>query len=150
MFSCCLSFLCWSYPHSFHLTKSQLFNFTNEDSGARCWGESLLAQRGRESTQLTFLLNGHPRRKKPVTLPTECPSFLLPVHLSSLLTPSHTPRFFFSCVHFLSVGCLLHLVTYGWLYLILFTKKHLWLKVCARTEPHHRFPSMCSQGSQYG
>jgi len=29
-------------------TKSQLFNFTNEDEGARFWGENLLAQRGRE------------------------------------------------------------------------------------------------------
>jgi hypothetical protein len=36
--------------------KFQLFDFTNEDSGARSWGENLLAQRGRESTQLTFLL----------------------------------------------------------------------------------------------
>jgi len=31
------------------LTKSQLFNFTNEGSGARCWGESLLAQRSRKA-----------------------------------------------------------------------------------------------------
>jgi hypothetical protein len=36
----------------------------NEDSGARCCGESLLAKRGRESTQLTFLLNQCSRRKK--------------------------------------------------------------------------------------
>lgn len=44
--------------HCCFLTKSLLFlqiNFTNEDWGARCCGESLLVQRGRESTQLTFL-----------------------------------------------------------------------------------------------
>lgn len=34
------------------LTRSQAFDFTNtkKDSGARCGGESLLAQRGRTST----------------------------------------------------------------------------------------------------
>lgn len=41
--------------HLVFLTKSQLFGVTIEDLGARCWGESLLAQRGTESTQLTFL-----------------------------------------------------------------------------------------------
>lgn len=33
----------------FFLTKSQSFNFTNKDSGARCRGESLLAQRGKKA-----------------------------------------------------------------------------------------------------
>jgi len=37
------------------LTKYQTFDFAIEDSGTRCWGKSLLAQRGRESPQLTFL-----------------------------------------------------------------------------------------------
>jgi hypothetical protein len=45
-----------------------MFNFTNEDSGVRCWGESLLAQRGRESTQLTFRLHQCPQRKKILLL----------------------------------------------------------------------------------
>lgn len=37
------------------LTRSQMLNFINKDSGAtRCWRESLTAQRGKESTQLTF------------------------------------------------------------------------------------------------
>ena len=68
--------------------KFQLFDFTNEDSGARCWGESLLAQRGRESTQLTFLLSQHPRTNplppafSRKLLQTECLSLLLLVHLS--------------------------------------------------------------------
>lgn len=41
-----------------------MFHFTKEDSGARCWGESLLAQRGKESIQLTFPLYQHPGGKK--------------------------------------------------------------------------------------
>jgi hypothetical protein len=41
----------------FKKQKSQLFDFTNEDSGARGCDESLIPQRGRESTQLTFLLH---------------------------------------------------------------------------------------------
>jgi len=36
-----------------------MFNLQNEDLGARCGGERLLAQRGEESTQLTFLLLLH-------------------------------------------------------------------------------------------
>lgn len=36
-------------------TKCQSFCFSHKDSGSRCWGESLPAQRGLESTQLTFL-----------------------------------------------------------------------------------------------
>jgi hypothetical protein len=38
-------------------TKPQMFDLPNEDSGVRCYGENLLAQRGRESTQLTTFLN---------------------------------------------------------------------------------------------
>lgn len=37
------------------LLKSHLFDFNNKDSGARHCGESLLAQRGRESTYLANL-----------------------------------------------------------------------------------------------
>jgi hypothetical protein len=59
------------------------FNFASEDSGARCWDESLLAQRGRESTQLTFLLHWHPRKRKaPLLL-----LLLLPLLLLLLLLP---------------------------------------------------------------
>ena len=61
---------CWStFPSLINVvfkTKSQPFNLPNEDPRARSYGESLLAQRGRESTQLTFLLHKRPRRKKPL------------------------------------------------------------------------------------
>lgn len=40
-----------------------MFAFTNKDLGAKCWGESLLAQKGRESTQLTFFLSLHSKSK---------------------------------------------------------------------------------------
>lgn len=52
----------------------------------------------------------------------ECPSPLLPVHLS-IHSPdflSHS-TFFFPYVHFLSTGCLPCLLIYDWLYLIMFT-----------------------------
>lgn len=42
-----------------NLSPSTIFFFNNpklSDSGVRHWGKSLLAQRGKESTQLTFLL----------------------------------------------------------------------------------------------
>lgn len=32
-----------------NLTKSQMFDFTSKDLGAKCWGENLLAQSGRLS-----------------------------------------------------------------------------------------------------
>jgi hypothetical protein len=41
----------------FYKTKSNKFDFTNEDSGARWWGESLLAWGNRKSTQLICLLH---------------------------------------------------------------------------------------------
>lgn len=44
--------------------KSQTFNLPNEDSGARHCRESPLAQRDRESTQMTFLLHWCPQREK--------------------------------------------------------------------------------------
>ena len=104
----------WAKPHKkvasrfvvcflflFFWIKSHLFNFTNKDSGARCWGESLLAQRGRGSIQLTFLLSWHPRSNPLLSqllknqIKTEQnPSFQLNVPPStscvslSVLTPS--------------------------------------------------------------
>jgi hypothetical protein len=71
------------------LTQSQLFNFINEDSEARCWGEVLLTQRGRENTQLTVLLSqcltGNPVLPtcSKTFLQTQRPSLLLPGCLSS-------------------------------------------------------------------
>lgn len=46
------------------MNKIPNIRFTNEDSGARCCGESLLAQKVRGNTQLTFLLYHDPRRTK--------------------------------------------------------------------------------------
>lgn len=42
----------------YYFTKYRLFDFTSKDSGARCWGRSLLVQGGQESTQLTFFGGG--------------------------------------------------------------------------------------------
>jgi hypothetical protein len=112
------------------LTKSQTFDFTNEDRGARCWGKSLQAQRGRKSTQLTFLLR-HPKTKHSTSAlsqnplkPSAPPFYFLCVSLSILPTSSYSlwflPVIGSSMVHFLSTCCLLRLLTYDWLYLILF------------------------------
>jgi hypothetical protein len=116
----CLSLSLCSYSNGKYwgnsccfLTKSQLLNFTNEDSGARCWGESLLAQRGKESTQLPFLLSQCLKRnysfsmQSPKTLQTQCPFHLLPVCLSihppdSLLLCMPFPPVFTPCQ---LVGC---------------------------------------------
>jgi hypothetical protein len=46
----CLTLFCFG-------AKFQSLDFTSEDSGIICWSESLRAQRGRESTQLTFLIS---------------------------------------------------------------------------------------------
>lgn len=78
------------------LTKTQLFNFTKKDSGARCWGKRLLAQKNRKSTQLTFLLHHPPSNHVPSTNSiksslTSCPFPPLPVHLS--LRPSDSSLF---------------------------------------------------------
>ena len=67
-------------------------------SGARCWGESLLAQRGRESTVLTFLLSQHPKRERKPSLSTapqkpfklNVSPFYSRVSLPVLLTSSHS------------------------------------------------------------
>lgn len=101
----------WSHPHEQRqprshlliLTKSQLFDFfSNEDSRARCWGESLLAQRGRESTQLTFFPNLCPRSNAPPSQQLKrnlfqiVPPFLfLSFSLSVLWNPSYPLCFFF-------------------------------------------------------
>jgi hypothetical protein len=53
----------WGVVLFYKMIKPHTFNLPNEDSGVRGVGESLLAQRGRESTQLTFLLHQLPRRK---------------------------------------------------------------------------------------
>ena len=45
-------------------TKSQWFNLSNDTLRARCGAESLLAQRHRERSQLTFLLHEYPKWKK--------------------------------------------------------------------------------------
>lgn len=87
------------------LTKSQWFNFTNKNLGARCWGESLQAQRKRaphglpEAPFLTVSNN------KPQT---KCPSHLLPVHLSI-----HPPDSLTLYGLFLPTDCWLGLLSCG-------------------------------------
>lgn len=77
----------------FKKVNSHLFDFTNEVLGAKCWGGKLLAKRGRKNTQLAFLLGQSPTRNglshtiSNKFLQTLCPSLLLPMHLSVLLTP---------------------------------------------------------------
>lgn len=78
----------------------QSFNFTKVDLGARCWGESLQAQGGRGSTQLTFLLSQCPR-SNPLSHPfpktsfklNAPPFYFLCVSVSVLLTPSYSVFF---------------------------------------------------------
>jgi hypothetical protein len=96
----------------FFLTKSQSqiksqseshLDFTNEDLGSRFWGEGLLAQRGRESTQLTLLLSLHPRSHNPLSFCLQKNSFKHNIpppstscaSLSIVLTPSCSLCFFF-------------------------------------------------------
>lgn len=79
----------------------------------------MLAQRGRESIQPTFLLSQCLRResKAPLhavskTLQTECPSLLLPVLLS--VCPPNFPLLSMAFFPYsLSTGHWLHLLTYG-------------------------------------
>ena len=54
--------------------------FYQKRLGSRYCGKSLLAQRSRESTQLTLLHSWHPIFS--TTAQTDCPSFLVPVHPS--------------------------------------------------------------------
>lgn len=86
------------------LIKPQIYDDANNDSGTWCWLESLVAQRGRKSTQLTFLLRQYPRKHSPLTASqknppsTECPSPLLPVSLSvHLHDSSYSLCFLFLC-----------------------------------------------------
>jgi hypothetical protein len=124
---------CWStFPSLINVvfkTKSQPFNLPNEDPRARSYGESLLAQRGRESTQLTFLLHQCPRRKRLFlllhtvwhTLQLKVPpfsflGFLMFTPATWLLSPCLDILLTLSSSHF---------------------QKALGLKVCARAEPHY-------------
>jgi hypothetical protein len=117
-----------------------MFDFANKGLGAKCWGESLLAQRCRESTQFTFLLS--PKRKLSLSTP------------SQKLFKCNVPPFYFLCgslsadflllsVFFLSslpVNWLLILPLYPWLTLfnpVYNKQKALGLKMCARAESHH-------------
>lgn len=105
--------------------KFKCLNFANNDSGDRCWGENLLAHRGREGTHLTILLNQCPKRKRyflsqqPSKLKV-LPFYFLCISMSVLLTPSYL----------LSVGILMFLPcqlvaccfqTNAGVYLVLFT-----------------------------
>jgi hypothetical protein len=81
---------------SFLKTISQMLHFTNEESGVRCWGESLLAQRARKSTQLTFLSQYREEipplfafSKKPFKLNVP-PFYFLCISLSVLLALSYS------------------------------------------------------------
>ena len=78
----------------------------------RCCGENLLAQRGRESTQLTFLTSQMEQPPSP-----HCLTYPSTQRLS----------FSFPCVHSLITGCLVCLLTFYSLYLILFTER-FWIK----------------------
>jgi hypothetical protein len=98
-----------------NLTKSQMFDFTSKDLGAKCWGENLLAQSMKESTQVTVFLRYYPQRRfsfctlsqKQLKL-NGPPFYFLCVSLSILLTSSYFLSF--SYVHCLSTGCLLFLL----------------------------------------
>lgn len=85
--------------------------FTSEDSGARNWDESLLEREA---------------EKAPADLSQKKKTLLL----KYLSTPR--PSFLFPYIHSLLAGYLFLLLTYGWLYL------NSQLKVCTRTEPHHK------------
>lgn len=131
------------------LNKISIVGLTNEDSGFICWGEILLAQRGRESTPLTFLLNSAPESQhkcspKPSRKQNNPSNWVLLFYFLcvSLLSSGSLLLCFFLIiyVYFLSTGCLLCLLTYGWLYLSLFTifkQKALGLNVCAKAELQH-------------
>lgn len=80
--------------------------FTNNDLGATLWGESLLPQRGREGTQLTFFPHWLTKNSSFLslwqlnkTLKLKCFTLLLLLFLSTqLLTSSYSLcLFFFSC-----------------------------------------------------
>lgn len=80
----------------FYLSNEAMFSLKHPSNILRCWSESLLTQRGKESTQQTFhLIHGHRKKNslplchlKQISLQTPCPSFpLIFFSLSLLLTP---------------------------------------------------------------
>lgn len=76
------------------LTKSLSLHFTNKDLGVRCWGETLLAQRGTESSWPTFLLCRHLRQSPLLHLLKQNSSnwMSLPsISCASLLPTSYCP-----------------------------------------------------------
>jgi hypothetical protein len=79
--------------------------------GARCWDESPIAKRGRESTQLNSFLSQHPKRKFSLSQLFQKPSKLNvpPFYILGILIHPLNVLFsiFFSHnnpVHFLSTG----------------------------------------------
>lgn len=125
------------------LFNSQPFSFNNKGMGVRCWDKTLLTQRGRKSTQLTFILFWYLRLRSFFDItnksPIQWPSLLLPVHLS--VHPSHSllPSMFF---FFYFILCQLHAWFTSWPmgYLILFTifnQRALRLKVYGRAGLYH-------------
>ena len=100
------------------LRKPQSFDFSNDDSGARCWGEGLLAQRGRESTQMTFLYRSKRKRTSQKKVFLHAPSKTLKLNVPPFyfqcisIYPPDLLLLFFLHVHSLSTGYLLHLSTY--------------------------------------
>jgi hypothetical protein len=130
----------------FFKIKFQSFDFTNKGLGVKCWGESLLGQRGRERhpddlpSQLTF-----PKRKFPFSTPSQKPfkENVLPFYF---LCVYWSPDFLLLSTIFplcsLPVNWLLALPLDLWL--TLFNPVHnkqeaLGLKVCARAEPHNNY-----------
>lgn len=92
---------------------------------ASCWGESLLIREAEKApcrlSSIVFIPKGKggspfPYCLKP--LQNDCSSCFLPVPFLSILSYSYFLVFY--CVHSLSTGCLLYILTCGWFYLILF------------------------------
>ena len=107
-------------------TTSQTFSFTNEDWGGWWSCECLQDQRGRERTQLNFL-NWLSRGKKALSSPPNCAKYSstngLPFHILCSFPLNWQ---------------LAYILTYGLLYLLLFTESsYLVLKLYARAEPQH-------------
>lgn len=75
----------------FFLTQSLSLDFTNKRLRAIYWGESLLAQRDAENTQLIFLLSGHPRTPPPTYHLPQTKMFLSFPFYSSLCLCSWFP-----------------------------------------------------------
>jgi hypothetical protein len=123
----------WKLLLLLFLTRSQSFDFTNEISGARCWGEYLLDQRGRENTQQAFLLC-----QCPFLMPA---SFKLNVPLSTSYASLWLPLTL--CVVFLIILCS---PPVNWLlaspldlcFILLTIFKHKVLGLKPQDESHHK------------